>query len=111
MSYYYGRGGGRGRGGDRGGGPWPGNGPFSHLPPWDRPGWLYGPGSCWVLGYRGNPQTAPTTPTTGVAPNVPISSQTESQALERQKEVMEQQIKSLEESLNRIEQRLEELED
>ena len=30
-------------------GPWPGRGPFSHLPPWQRPGWLYGPGSCWSL--------------------------------------------------------------
>ncbi|WP_455364526.1 hypothetical protein [[Eubacterium] cellulosolvens] len=23
-------------------GPWPGAGPFSGLPPWQRPGWLYG---------------------------------------------------------------------
>ena len=30
-------------------GPWPGRGPFSHLPPWERPGWLYGPGACWQL--------------------------------------------------------------
>ncbi|RLI10018.1 hypothetical protein DRO42_02600 [Candidatus Bathyarchaeota archaeon] len=33
----------RGRGGGRSG-PWPGNGPFSYLPPWQRPGWLYGYG-------------------------------------------------------------------
>ncbi|MGV9102528.1 MAG: DUF5320 domain-containing protein [Promethearchaeia archaeon] len=105
MAYYYGRGSGWGRG--RGGSLWPGNGPFSHLPPWERPGWLYGPGSCWALGYWG---TSPTG-TTGVAPSVPMSAQTELQALERQKEVMEQQIKSLEESLNRIEERLGELED
>lgn len=25
-------------------GPWPGAGPFSYLPPWQRPGWLYGRG-------------------------------------------------------------------
>jgi len=32
-------------------GPWPGRGPFSHLPPWERPGWLYGPGACqWLYG-------------------------------------------------------------
>ncbi|MHA2427197.1 MAG: hypothetical protein ACXADB_04130 [Candidatus Hermodarchaeia archaeon] len=37
----------RGRGRGSGQGPWPGHGPFSHLPPWQRPGWLYGPGSCW----------------------------------------------------------------
>ncbi|MEM2907849.1 MAG: DUF5320 domain-containing protein [Candidatus Hadarchaeales archaeon] len=30
-------------------GPWPGRGPFSYLPPWRRPGWLYGPGACWRL--------------------------------------------------------------
>jgi hypothetical protein len=23
-------------------GPWPGRGPFSDLPPWQRPGWVYG---------------------------------------------------------------------
>lgn len=26
--------------------PWPGHGPFSHLPPWQRPGWLWR-GRCW----------------------------------------------------------------
>ncbi len=35
------RGGGRGRGGGWKG-PWPGRGPFSHLPPWQRPGWVFG---------------------------------------------------------------------
>lgn len=44
----WGMGWGRGRG--RGWiGPWPGRGPFSYLPPWQRPGWLYGRGSCWWL--------------------------------------------------------------
>jgi len=38
---------GRGRGGWMG--PWPGRGPFSHLPPWQRPGWLFGRGACWWL--------------------------------------------------------------
>jgi hypothetical protein len=34
-------------------GPWPGNGPFSYLPPWERPGWIYGPGACWwIYGAR-----------------------------------------------------------
>ncbi|MGB9786801.1 MAG: hypothetical protein ACPLRJ_05980, partial [Infirmifilum uzonense] len=31
----------------RGWGPYPGRGPFSYLPPWQRPGWIYGPGWCW----------------------------------------------------------------
>ncbi len=31
-------------------GPWPGNGPFSYLPPWQRPGWIYGRGACrWLF--------------------------------------------------------------
>ncbi len=43
----------RGRGRGRKQGQWPGQGPFSHLPPWERPGWRYGPGSCWTF-YRQN---------------------------------------------------------
>lgn len=42
-------------------GPWPGRGPFSHLPPWERPGRLYGPGACWWL-YTPRP-TYPAEPT------------------------------------------------
>lgn len=35
-------------------GPWPGNGPFRYLPPWQRPGWLYGRGACWrIFGIPG----------------------------------------------------------
>ena len=40
--------------GGRGGwmGPWPGRGPFSYLPPWLRPGWLFGRGAgWWLFGY------------------------------------------------------------
>ncbi|MEM3693599.1 MAG: hypothetical protein QXI39_06230 [Candidatus Bathyarchaeia archaeon] len=29
--------------------PWPVRGPFSYLPPWQRPGWLFGRGACWWL--------------------------------------------------------------
>lgn len=33
-------------------GGYPGNGPFSDLPPWERPGWVYGRGRClWYPGY------------------------------------------------------------
>ena len=47
---------GRGRGwrGGQGGwmSPWPGRGPFSYLPPWQRPGWIFGRGWCWrFFGY------------------------------------------------------------
>lgn len=34
-------------------GPWPGRGPFSHLPSWQRPRWVYGPGSCIWLFRKG----------------------------------------------------------
>ncbi|MGQ9680494.1 MAG: DUF5320 domain-containing protein [Candidatus Bathyarchaeia archaeon] len=37
----------RGRRGSR---SWPGAGPFSHLPPWQRPGWVYGYGRGAGLG-------------------------------------------------------------
>ncbi|HIP56573.1 MAG TPA: hypothetical protein EYH02_00660 [Ignisphaera aggregans] len=30
-------------------GPYPGRGPWSHLPPWMRPGWIWGKGACWWL--------------------------------------------------------------
>ncbi len=52
MSWWFpGYGGGWGWRGGRGGwrGPWPGRGPFSYLPPWQRPGWLFGRGACWWL--------------------------------------------------------------
>ncbi len=41
----------RGGWGGRGGwsGPWPSRGPFSYLPPWQRPGRLFGRGACWWL--------------------------------------------------------------
>lgn len=46
---WFGGGWGWGRGRRGWSGPWPGRGPFSYLPPWQRPGWLYGRGSCWWL--------------------------------------------------------------
>jgi len=47
----------------RGGfGPWPGRGPFSHLPPWERPGCLYGPRACWWLYASRTPYLAEPTP-------------------------------------------------
>ena len=54
---------GRGRGQGRNQGQWPGNGPFSHLPPWQRPGWLYGPGSCWNLNPQQQNQQTDSEPT------------------------------------------------
>ncbi|MFX1558974.1 MAG: DUF5320 domain-containing protein [Promethearchaeota archaeon] len=87
----YGRSGGRGR--------WPGNGPFRNLPPWERPGWLYGPGSCWYMGYR--PGVSSIVPTFSSANNI--------QALQSQRNLLEEQIKSLQDSLENIEKRLSEI--
>jgi hypothetical protein len=87
----YGRSGGRGR--------WPGNGPFRDLPPWERPGWLYGRGSCWYMGYR-----------PGVGYTVPqFTTANDIQSLQNQRDVLEEQIKSLQNSLKNIEKRLSEI--
>jgi hypothetical protein len=95
----YGRGG--GRGGGRGYGQWPGNGPFRHLPPWERPGWLYGRGSCWSMGYWSGT-------------NPPATSQVDSvtnvQALQNQKDLLAKQLESIQQALQQIETRLKELE-
>ncbi len=95
----YGRGGGRGSG--RGYGQWPGNGPFRHLPPWERPGWLYGRGSCWGLGYWSG--TSPTTPPQ-------VSTTTDVQSLQNQRDLLVKQLQSLQQAIDRIENRLNELE-
>ena len=89
--------GGYGRsGGGAGRGRWPGNGPFRDLPPWERPGWLYGRGSCWYMGCR---------PGVGsVVPTVPAT--TNIQTLQSQKGILEEQIKSLQERLREIEKQL-----
>jgi hypothetical protein len=88
MRQGYGRSGGRGR--------WPGNGPFRNLPPWERPGWLYGRGSCWYMGYR---------PSVGSAVS-PFLAGDNLQALQNQKKILEEQIKSLQDSLQNIEKQL-----
>ena len=85
----------------RGRGRWPGYGPFSNLPPWERPGWLYGRGACqWLYPYP--PRTRlgyPTAPTP----------QDESGLLEEQKTLLEEQVRATQEELARIEERLKEL--
>jgi hypothetical protein len=78
-------------------GPWPGRGPFSHLPPWERPGWLYGRGACWYMygPYRGV---------------LPIKAEDEAALLKEQKTLLEDQLKSMQETQKRIQERLKELE-
>lgn len=83
-------------GGRRTQGPWPGRGPFSHLPPWERPGWLLGRprGFCgyyflWLLGNQ--PQySLPYTPP-----------EQELQMLERYKKELEKQLEEIKEKLRK----------
>ncbi|MEM3476440.1 MAG: hypothetical protein QXL69_02415 [Candidatus Bathyarchaeia archaeon] len=45
-------------------GPWPGAGSFSYLPPWQRPGWIYGKGAFnSYTGYSGTPASTGYIPT------------------------------------------------
>ncbi len=100
---WFGWGRGRGRGWFYG---WPGRGPWSFLPPWLRPGWVFGRGACWYFlanpyayqmymdflrnyGYYGYP--AP--------PGYSVS----------EKEYLESELKYLEDRMREVERRLKEL--
>ena len=83
--------------GRRGSG-WPGRGPFSYLPPWQRPGWLYGRGACWWLL---NPNLQQTVPATSVVPPTLTK--------EQETEMLKQHMAALESQLTAIKKRLEEL--
>ena len=82
------------RRGWRGKGNWPGAGPFSHLPPWERPGWIYGPGACWSL-YGPNKTNLP---------------QTNQLKPKDEAAMLNDQKKAIHETLKKIEERLKELE-
>lgn len=96
---------GYGNQGSRGRGLWPGNGPFRNLPPWERPGWLYGPGSCWTMGYwRGTGTPIATAPPTIVPPGENL------EILQRQKDSLVAQLEYIQQTISRIEERIMELE-
>jgi Family of unknown function (DUF5320) len=73
---------------------WHGRGPFSHLPPWQRPGHLYGRGACWYM--YGGPSIA----------TVPVNAEDEATLLAQQKNVIEEQIKAMQATLDKIQARL-----
>ncbi len=101
----------RGRGGGWSG-PWPGRGPFSYLPPWQRPGWLYGRGACWWLFAPYLQTTVPTAvvPPTSVPPTVPVTPFVPpTLTKEQETQMLEQQMAALESQLDAIRKRLKEL--
>jgi len=65
-------------------GPWPGRGPFSHLPPWQRPGWYLGRGWCWryLYAYWRYPTT-------------PVDPRSELEALEAYRSDLEEELKGV----------------
>lgn len=75
---------------------WPGRGPFSNLPPWQRPGWLYGRGACWYL--YGPYATVP-----------PAKPEDEAVLLNQQKTLIEEQLKAMQDTLKKIQERLDTL--
>jgi len=102
--------GGRGRGGWFG--PWPGRGPFSYLPPWQRPGWLFGRGACWWLSgqpawYGQYARYPPTYPSPYFSRSPYWYHATPS--LEDEIAALEESKKELEEELRGVEARIEEL--
>jgi len=91
----------------RGRGRWPGYGPYSHLPPWERPGWLYGRGACWWL----YPHLSSARPRylSRYYPPIPTTQEDEAGLLGAQKTALEEEMKAIQEELARIEERLKEL--
>ena len=102
----------QGRGGGWSG-PWPGRGPFSNLPPWQRPGWLYGRGACWWLFNPYLQTTIPKVPSveqqTQISPTFPTTPTMPTLTREQEKQMLEQQLEFVEAHLDAIRKRLEEL--
>ena len=100
----------RGRGRNRGNYRiWPGNGPFNYLPPWQRPGWLYGRGACWRLypNYysteQPDPDLAPVPPQVLPTPIIPrFTKEQETQLLEQQKTMLQSQLDAIKNRLTEL---------
>jgi len=96
------------RGGGGGRGQWPGRGPFSHLPPWQRPGWLYGRGACWWL-YGPSRAYLQSTGVMPLSMFPALKPEEETTLLTEQKTMIEEQLKTMQETLKKIQERLDEL--
>jgi len=90
-------------------GPWPGRGPFSYLPPWLRPGWLFGPGACWWL-FWAYPYRTPYLPTLPYMWGYPYF-YPPSLTPEDERSLLEEERERLKEMLSTLEQRLKDLEE
>lgn len=103
-------------------GRYPGNGPFRDMPPWQRPGWVYGRGRGYGYGYySGDPTRCARFPWMprwwwanpdyqGEAPPVPVGTPVANPVTsEQEKEFLSQQMQYLEQELKAIRGRLEEL--
>jgi hypothetical protein len=64
-------------------GTYPGGGPFSHLPPWQRPGWYFGRRWCWRYFYP-------------YWKDAPAAIKSEIDALEAYKAGLEEELKDVE---------------
>lgn len=95
--------------------PWPGRGPFSHLPLWERPGWLYGRGACWRLsgpwryGYPPTPYEYGTPMPAGYPWTAPVAPPAPPMVKEQEISWLESEAIALEQELVEIKKRLEEL--
>lgn len=100
----------RGRGRNRGNyGIWPGHGPFSDVPPWQRPGWLYGRGACWRL-YPNYDSIGPLDPDQASIPSIALSTPIIPRfTKEQETQILEQQRTMLQAQLDTIKNRLTEL--
>ena len=93
-------------------GRYPGNGPFRNLPPWERPGWVYGYGA--GQSYSSDPSKCARFPwlprwwwtnpdTAGEYPAPPATS------TDQQRKYLEDHMKLLEQEISEVRKRLEEI--
>ena len=99
-------------------GPWPGRGPFSYLPPWQRPGWIYG-GRGFGRGWWGlNPYVCARFPwlprgwwadPAYAYPPAEITREDEVEALEDYKKELTDEKVNIEQEISDLEVRIKEL--
>jgi hypothetical protein len=99
---------------------WPGNGPYSYLPPWQRPGRVYGGGRGYGRWWTGDPPSCirfPRLPRWWWADpkydyqpsSFTTASQDEITALEESKNALNEEKTSIEQEIDDVEERLKEL--